>query len=105
MKILILFVWILIALCIFILLASIRVYKKLKQFEEVCVKGKNKFFKDFVPLINSCSGYNKNLRTILDINKIPKKTLIYPVLSCIFKSISFFQGLKFSLAFTKRILK
>lgn len=105
MTILILFVWGLIVLCVFILLASIKIYKKLKHFEDVCIKGKNKFLHDFIPLINNSSTYNKNLRTILNIDKIPKKTLIYPILSSIFKAGSFFQGLKFSFALTKKLLR
>lgn len=105
MTILILFIWGLIVLCVFILLASMRIYKKLRHFEDVCIKGKNRFFHDFILLINNCSGYNKNLRTILNIDKVSKKALIYPILSSIFKAGSFFQGLKFSFALTKKLLR
>ena len=61
---LIFFLWTLIALCIFFLFISPKIYKNLKEAEKLCASKRKDFLHHFVPLILNSSNYNKNIQAL-----------------------------------------
>lgn len=102
---LIFYLWLLIIVCALIIFNSPRIYKKLRYYEELCKNKKREALCYFVPVMISCSSYNKKLQAILNIDKISKKAFLYPAISLTFNLLTFFQSLKLGLNFVKRLLK
>ena len=94
---LILYVWVLIAFCVLFLLKSRGIYLRLKEYEKFCISKRREAVHYLVPVMFDISNLSKRVQSFLNLNQSS--------FSSIFKSFGFFQGIRYGLSLTRRLLK
>lgn len=101
---LITYLWTLIGFCIWFILNSCKIYKKLKYYELLCRNKRQEVVHSFIPVMFEVASYNKKLQMALRINKISMKDFL-PLAMQILKSINLLIGVKASLALIRKLFR
>ena len=103
--ILIFYIWLFIGLIIFFIVKSSSIYKSLKYYEEVFTQRKKELLFHLIPIMVSCSDYNNQFETLLNIKNTPRKRILYSVTAYIFKTITLFQSIRLWVSLPTKLLR
>lgn len=102
---LIIYVWLLTGFCLFFISTSCIIYKKLKNFENICKTQKNMVIRKLVPVILECSGYNKKFQSIFNLKNTSLRNFLTSSFPLIHSFVTLVWNLKLGITFTKAVIK
>ena len=92
------YVWSFIAISVFFILKSRKIYFDLKKFERICVQRKREVVRNFLPLVFNLAKKNESFKIIL-------KILSYQYFLIFFQSFIFYKWAKTGFNVTRRALR
>ena len=99
------YLWIFIAICVFFIFQSRKIYFRLNEFEKLCVSRRREIIHNFLPVVFDLAKRNKSFKAVLNLNRRNVKDFVLSVFPLFFQSFLFYKWVKTGFNLTRKVLR